>query len=53
MTSAPAAFWGLDMLGSLTTGKAASLLVLPADPLVDPTVMAEPTAVYLDGVRID
>jgi imidazolonepropionase-like amidohydrolase len=53
MTSAPAAFWGLDMLGSLTTGKAASLLVLPDDPLVDPTVMAEPTAVYLDGVRID
>ncbi len=52
-TSAPAAFWGLDDLGALAPGKAASLLVLPADPLVDPTVLAAATHVYLDGVRIE
>lgn len=52
-TSTPAAFWGLTDLGALTTGKAASLLVLPADPLVDVTVLATPSAVYLDGVRME
>lgn len=52
-TSAPAAFWGLDSLGSVDVGKAASLLVLSADPLVDPLILATPAAVYLDGLRRD
>jgi imidazolonepropionase-like amidohydrolase len=51
-TSAPATFWGFTDLGSITPGKAASLLVLRADPLVDPTALAAPSAVYLDGVRM-
>jgi imidazolonepropionase-like amidohydrolase len=50
-TSTPAAFWGLSHLGSLEPGKAASLLVLDADPLADPLTLAAPSAVYLDGVR--
>lgn len=49
MTSVPAARWGLDDLGAIEAGKAASLLVLPRDPLVDPLVLAEPERVYLDG----
>ncbi|MDP2308941.1 MAG: amidohydrolase family protein [Pseudomonadota bacterium] len=52
-TSTPAAFWGLDDLGAIAPGKAASLLVLPGDPRVDPTVLASATAVYLDGVRME
>jgi imidazolonepropionase-like amidohydrolase len=50
-TTAPAAFWGLDDLGAIAAGKEASLLVLGADPLVDPSVLAAPEAVYLAGVR--
>ncbi|MFZ5476161.1 MAG: amidohydrolase family protein [Myxococcota bacterium] len=50
-TSAPAAFWGFDDLGEIAAGKAASLLVLGADPLVDPLALASPEAVYVDGVR--
>lgn len=49
-TSAPAAAWGWDDLGSLEVGKAGSLLVLAEDPLVDPTALARPEAVYIDGV---
>lgn len=48
-TSAPASAWGLDDLGAIEAGRAASLLVLPRDPLVDPLVLAEPERVYLDG----
>ncbi len=52
-TSVPAAYWGLDDLGSLEPGKAASLLVLSADPLLDPSTLGSPAAVYLDGLRQD
>jgi imidazolonepropionase-like amidohydrolase len=51
LTSAPAAYWGLTDLGAIEVGKAASVLVLPRDPLVDPTVLAEAEQVWLDGVR--
>ena len=50
-TTAPAAYWGLADLGSLEVGKAASLLILEADPLDDPLTLAHPAAVYLDGVK--
>ncbi len=48
-TSAPAAFWGQRDLGALAAGRAASLLVLDADPTVDPTTLSRPVSVYLDG----
>lgn len=51
MTSSPAAYWGLTDLGAVEVGKAASLLVLPRDPLSDPSVLAEAEQVWLDGVR--
>ena len=48
-TRSPAAYWGLDDLGTLAPGKAASLLVLEADPVLDPLTLARPVQVYLDG----
>ena len=51
-TSAPAAYWGLDDLGAIAPGKRACLLVLDADPLLDPAALSAPSAVYLDGVRV-
>lgn len=50
-TSSPAAFWGFSDLGALQPGRAASLLVLDADPRLDASVLARPVDVYLDGVR--
>ncbi|MEM6992075.1 MAG: amidohydrolase family protein [Myxococcota bacterium] len=50
-TSGPAALWGMSTLGALEPGKAATLLVLHDDPHEDPTVLAEPAAVYVDGVK--
>lgn len=53
-TSAPAALWFGDdaPLGSVATGKDASLLVLVEDPLQDPLTLAAPAAVYIRGVRV-
>jgi imidazolonepropionase-like amidohydrolase len=51
-TSAPAAYWGMDQLGAIAAGKDASFLVLARDPLLDPTVLAEPDAVWIRGVRL-
>jgi imidazolonepropionase-like amidohydrolase len=51
-TAAPAAFWGLTSLGRLEAGRAASLLVLEADPREDPLVLTHPRAIYLDGVLV-
>jgi imidazolonepropionase-like amidohydrolase len=48
-TRSPAAYWGLGDLGDLAPGKAASLLVLDADPVLDPLTLARPVQVYLDG----
>jgi imidazolonepropionase-like amidohydrolase len=50
-TSSPATYWHLDDLGAVAPGKAASLLVLARDPLVDPTVLAEPERVWIAGVE--
>jgi imidazolonepropionase-like amidohydrolase len=52
-TSVPADYWGFTTLGAIEPGKAASLLVLDSDPIVDPTVLASPSEVYIDGVRRD
>lgn len=52
-TEAPAAFWGLRELGRLEPGKAASLLVLDEDPWLEPTALARPVAVYVDGVPLE
>jgi imidazolonepropionase-like amidohydrolase len=49
-TSAPAAFWGLDGLGSLDVGDDASFLLLSDDPFADPTAFAS-GEVVLRGVR--
>ncbi len=48
-TSTPAAYWGFSELGSLEAGKAASLLVLSADPSKKPEVLASPLQVIIDG----
>ena len=51
-TSAPAAYWGLGDLGHIAPGYAASFLLLDEDPMVDPTALARPVQVYVDGVRL-
>ncbi len=51
-TRTPAAFLGLDDLGSLVVGKRASFLVLAADPSIDPLTLSQPVAVYVDGQLI-
>jgi imidazolonepropionase-like amidohydrolase len=48
-TAAPAAYLGLEELGAIAPGKRAALLVLARDPLEDPTALAEPLQVYVDG----
>jgi len=50
-TTLPAEVWGLEGIGSFTPGAPAHLLVLPSDPLEDPTVLARPRAVYVHGQR--
>lgn len=50
-TSAPAAYWGWEDLGAVAVGKSASLLVLTADPLVKPEILADPEQVWIGGVR--
>jgi imidazolonepropionase-like amidohydrolase len=51
-TSEPAAYWNLAELGAIAPGKRASVLVLARDPLLDPSVLATPDDVYLDGERV-
>jgi len=53
-TSAPAARWAGfgGALGAIAVGLDASFLVLAADPLVDPLVLASAEAVYLRGVKV-
>ncbi|MCO4773016.1 MAG: amidohydrolase family protein [Deltaproteobacteria bacterium] len=48
-TSSPAEMFGLTRLGAIAAGKEASLLILDADPLLDPTVLARPVAVLHRG----
>jgi len=52
-TTRAAAVWGLDQLGALEPGRAATLLVLDEDPLEDPSTLARPFAVWVDGVQQD
>jgi imidazolonepropionase-like amidohydrolase len=52
MTSVPRDYWGMsEGPGVLTVGGPASLIIVPRDPLVEPMALAEPTAVYVAGVR--
>jgi len=51
-TATPAAFWPFSDLGTIAPGKAASVLLLPADPLRDPLALGRATDVYVDGVRL-
>ena len=50
-TRDPAKLWGLDDLGRIGRGMAASLLVLDGDPLANPSVLATPAQVWINGVR--
>ena len=52
-TSRPAEYMGLRDLGSLTPGKAASFVVLDANPLEDITNTRRIADVYIDGRRVD
>jgi imidazolonepropionase-like amidohydrolase len=52
-TRAPAATFGLDHdLGAVEPGRAASFLVLYADPRVSPLALGQPRAVYVDGAQL-
>ena len=51
-TAAPARFFGLEGLGALEPGAAASLLLLDADPLAHPETLTRPVHVLLDGVIV-
>lgn len=44
-----ATYWGFEDLGTIDVGKAASFLVLDADPRLDPSVLAAPRWVFIDG----
>jgi imidazolonepropionase-like amidohydrolase len=49
-TRAPAAYWHMDDdLGVIAPGHEASLLVLAADPRVDPSTLTTPLAVFIRG----
>lgn len=53
-TTVPAQLWGLEAgPGVISVGAPASVLVLRADPRVDPSGLAAPIAVYIDGVHQD
>ena len=52
-TRAPAEYWGITDLGSIEPGKAACMLLLAADPTVDPLALSRPEAVWMDGERRD
>ena len=41
-TATPADFWGLDDWGAVAEGKRVPLLVLDADPLLDPSTLSRP-----------
>jgi len=51
-TSAPAEYWSFTDLGALEAGKAASFLVLTADPIADPMTLASPKDVFLRGEKL-
>ncbi|MCK6552366.1 amidohydrolase family protein, partial [Myxococcota bacterium] len=48
-TRVPSAWLGLDALGAIEPGKAASFLVVERDPLEGLDVLVRPLAVYADG----
>jgi imidazolonepropionase-like amidohydrolase len=50
-TETPAEWWGLSGLGRIDVGSAASLLVLTADPTVEPLTLSAPQAVWIAGVK--
>lgn len=50
-TTTPSTYWGFDDLGALDTGRRASFLVLSEDPHDNPLILAEPEAVYIEGVK--
>ena len=52
-TSRPAEYMGLRDLGALTPGRAASFVVLDANPLDDITNTRRIADVYIDGRRVD
>jgi len=50
-TSAAADYWGLADLGRIAAGARASLLLLDADPAIDPTTLGRPARVFIDGIE--
>jgi imidazolonepropionase-like amidohydrolase len=50
-TSTAADYWGLSDLGRIAVGARASLLLLDADPVVDPTTPGRPARVFIDGIE--
>ncbi len=46
---APAAVWHLPDVGAIRVGATASMMLVPADPLADPTAWTRPETVWLAG----
>ena len=49
MTRTPAKLLALTGYGTIVPGARASMILTPTDPLLDPTVLAAPTQVWIDG----
>ncbi|MEC7985638.1 MAG: amidohydrolase family protein [Myxococcota bacterium] len=50
-TENPVLFWGIPDLGFIEEDYKASFLIVSADPSLNPSVLAHPTEVWIDGVR--
>jgi imidazolonepropionase-like amidohydrolase len=53
MTSLPARIFGAGNVGVIAVGRRADLVLVPGDPLSDPTVLTRPALVFRAGERID
>ena len=53
MTSLPARVFGTGNVGTVAVGRRADLVLVPGDPLADPTVLTRPTIVIAHGQRVE
>ncbi len=53
VTETPAGYWNFEGLGKVVAGARATLLVLDADPRLDLSTLTRPSAVYVDGIKLE